>query len=413
MGRFNRVCIMGLGYIGLPTAAVLADHGVDVIGVDVNQAAVDSINNGKPHISEPDLNVLLRKVVQKNMLHATTTPDAADAYILAVPTPFKGAHEPDVSFVEAAARAIAPVLAKGNLVIVESTSPVGTTENVSRWLAEMRPDLSFPHQNGELSDIRIAHCPERVLPGQILREVVQNARVVGGITRKCAKAAHELYRIFVKGEIHLTNSRTAELTKLAENSYRDVNIAFANELSMICDGLDIDVWDLIRVANLHPRVNILKPGPGVGGHCIAIDPWFIVAADQKNARLIRMAREVNNEKPLFIVNKVKTQAAKLKAPKIACLGLAYKANVDDLRESPAIDIVKHLAHQNIGELFVVEPYVNELPKSLADLGLKLWDFDRACAEADILLLLVDHAAFASVKHKQIKHKIIIDTRGIW
>ncbi len=413
MSRFNRICVVGLGYIGLPTSAVFADHGVEVIGVDVNAAAVESINRGQPHITEPDLDVLLRNVVQKGMLRATTTAEAADAFILAVPTPFKGDHEPDVSYVEAATRAIAPMLVKGNLVILESTSPIGTTEKVSEWLADMRPDLSFPHQTGELSDIRVAHCPERVLPGQILREVVENARVIGGLTRKCAQAAMALYKVFVKGEIHLTTGRTAELAKLAENSYRDVNIAFANELSVICDGLNINVWDLIRVANLHPRVNILNPGPGVGGHCIAVDPWFIVAADRKNARIIRMARDVNNDKPHFIVAKVKAHAAKLKAPKVACLGLAYKPNVDDLRESPAVEIVEHLAKENIAELLVVEPYVNELPKHLADLGLKLWDFDRACAEADILLLLVDHAAFLSVNHEVVKDKIVVDTRGVW
>ena len=413
MNRFNRLCVMGMGYIGLPTSAVFANHGVEVIGVDVNAATVESINRGQPHISEPDLDVLLRHVVQKGMLRASLTPEPSDAFILAVPTPLDQDYRPDISCIEAATRAIAPVLAKRNLVVLESTSPVGTTEQVSQWLAQLRPDLSFPHQTGELSDIRIAHCPERVLPGQILREVVHNARVIGGLTRKCAQSAMALYKLFCKGDIHLTTGRTAELAKLAENSFRDVNIAFANELSVICDGLGINVWDLIRVANLHPRVNILSPGPGVGGHCIAVDPWFIVAADRENARLIRTAREVNDDKPHFIVSKVAAHAARLKSPKIACLGLAYKANVDDLRESPAIEIVETLALARIAELMVVEPFIHELPDRLDDLGLALWDFDRACAEADILLLLVDHAAFLSVDHEVVKNKIVIDTRGVW
>ncbi len=413
MKRFDRLCVVGLGYIGLPTAAVFADHGIDVVGVDISQAVVDSINRGEPHIVEPELDVLLRQVVQKGALRATLTPEPAAAFVLAVPTPFGANHQPDVSYVEKATRAIAPVLAAGNLVILESTSPVGTTEKVSEWLAEMRPDLSFPHQVGELSDVRVAHCPERVLPGQILREVVYNARVIGGLTRKCAQAAMSLYKVFVQGEIHLTNGRTAELAKLTENSYRDVNIAFANELSIICDGLGIDVWDLIRVANLHPRVNILSPGPGVGGHCIAVDPWFIVAADPEHSRLIRTAREVNDAKPAFVIGKVKAYASKLKQPKVACLGLAYKANVDDLRESPAVEIVERLAKEGVAQLLVVEPHVNALPTRLRDLGLELWDFDRACDEADILLLLVDHAAFLNVRHEVLKHKIVVDTRGVW
>jgi UDP-N-acetyl-D-mannosaminuronic acid dehydrogenase len=411
--RFNRVSVIGMGYIGLPTSAVFADNGIDVLGVDVNPAAVESINRGEPHIVEPELDVLLRKVVQAGRLRASLAPEPADAFILAVPTPFKDGHEPDLSYVEAAARAIAPVLAKGNLVILESTSPIGTTESLSRWLGEQRNDLSFPHQVGELSDIRIAHCPERVLPGQILREVVENDRIIGGLTRKCAQAASALYRVFAKGQIHLTNARTAEMAKLTENAFRDVNIAFANELSVICDRLRINVWELIRLANQHPRVNILRPGPGVGGHCIAVDPWFIVSADRANSRLIRTAREVNDAKPHFVVEKVKSHAAQLKAPVVACLGLSYKADVDDLRESPAVEIVEQLAREKVAELLVVEPHVNMLPKRLADLGLALWDFDRATERANILLLLVDHASFLTVDHDVVKDKIVVDTRGAW
>lgn len=413
MNRFSRIAVIGMGYIGLPTSAVFADNGIDVLGVDINPVAVDSINRGEPHIVEPELDVLLRKVVHGGKLRASLTPEPADAFILAVPTPFRDGHEPDVSYIEAAARAIAPVLAKGNLVILESTSPIGTTESLSRWLGEQRNDLSFPHQTGELSDVRIAHCPERVLPGQILREVVENDRIIGGLTRKCAQAATALYRVFVKGQIHLTNARTAEMAKLTENAYRDVNIAFANELSVICDRLRINVWELIRLANQHPRVNILRPGPGVGGHCIAVDPWFIVAADRANSRLIRTAREVNDAKPHFVIEKVRAHAAKLKAPVVACLGLSYKADVDDLRESPAVEIVEQLAREGVAELLVVEPHINALPKRLADLGLSLWDFDRATERANILLLLVDHASFLTVDHDVVKDKIVVDTRGAW
>jgi UDP-N-acetyl-D-mannosaminuronic acid dehydrogenase len=413
VNRFSRVCVIGMGYIGLPTSAVFADNGMEVLGIDVNAAAVESINRGQPHIVEPELDVLLRQVVQAGKLRASLTPEPADAFILAVPTPFKEDNEPDTSHIEAAARAIAPVLARGNLVILESTSPIGTTEQLSRWLSEVRQDLTFPHQAGELSDIRIAHCPERVLPGHILREVVENDRIIGGLTRKCAQAATSLYRVFVKGQIHLTNARTAEMAKLTENAFRDVNIAFANELSMICDKLRINVWELIRLSNMHPRVNILRPGPGVGGHCIAVDPWFIVAADRTNSRLIRTARDVNNDKPHFIVEKVRRHAATLKQPVIACLGLSYKADVDDLRESPAVEIVEELARAGVGELLVVEPHVNALPRNLSALGLELWDFDRATDRANILLLLVDHASFLTVDHDVVKDKIVVDTRGAW
>lgn len=413
MTRFSRVCVMGMGYIGLPTSAVFASNGLEVLGVDVKPAAIESINRGQPHIVEPELDVLLRQVVQAGRLRAAQTPELADAFILAVPTPFLAGHEPDTSHIEAAARAIAPVLARGNLVILESTSPIGTTERLSRWLANARTDLTFPHQAGELSDIRIAHCPERVLPGHILREVVENDRIIGGLTRKCAQAATLLYRVFAKGQIHPTNARTAEMAKLAENAFRDVNIAFANELSMICDKLRINVWELIRLANMHPRVDILRPGPGVGGHCIAVDPWFIVAADPERSPLIRTAREVNEAKPGFVVEKVRRHAATLKQPVIACLGLSYKADVDDLRESPAVTIVEELARAEVGELLVVEPHVNALPEKLAALGLQLWDFDRATERANILLLLVDHASFLTVDHDVVKDKIVVDTRGVW
>lgn len=415
MKRIERVCVVGLGYIGLPTATVFADHGVEVVGVDTNPAIVESINMGRPHISEPDLDVLVRRVVGAGRLVARTAPVAADAFVIAVPTPFREDRQPDISYIEAACRAVAPVLAPGNLVVLESTSPVGTTEWMSRQLAELRPDLSWPHADGDGADIRIAHCPERVLPGQILREVVQNARIIGGLTRSCGQAALALYRLFAVGDCHLTSARTAELAKLAENAFRDVNIAFANELSIICDGLGIDVWDLIRVANLHPRVNILHPGPGVGGHCIAVDPWFIVAADPANSRLIRTAREVNDSKPEWVVEKVRAAAAASTKPRpvIACLGLTYKADIDDLRESPAVAIVERLAREGLGDLRIVEPYVDALPPMLAGLGLSLEGFDRAIEAADIVLLLVDHSVFRRVDRRVLAGRRVIDTRGIW
>ena len=332
--------VIGLGYVGLPTAAVFADAGLDIIGVDVNPDAVASINAGRPHIVEPNLEALLRRVVEAGKLRAVTEPEPADVYVLAVPTPFKDAKQPDLKYIEAAAHALAPHMAKGALVILESTSPVGATEQLARWLAADRPDLSFPQDAGDLADVQIAHCPERVLPGRVLHEVVHNSRVIGGMTRHCAARAVAFYRLAVQGECHVTDARTAELAKLTENAFRDVNIAFANELSVICHDLGIDPWELIEMANKHPRVNILNPGPGVGGHCIAVDPWFIVDSAPGNARLIHQARDVNDGKPRWVVDRIAEKAARFKAPVIACLGLAYKPDVDDLRESPSVDVVR-------------------------------------------------------------------------
>ncbi len=410
---YNRISVLGLGYIGLPTAAIFAQAGLDVLGVDIDERTVGFINAGQPHIVEPKLDILLRKVVDQGKLRADTKPGEAEAFILAVPTPFAAGHVPDLSYVESATRSIAKVLKPGNLVILESTSPVGTTARLSHWLAEERPDLSFPHQRGELSDIRIAHCPERVLPGRILDEVVNNPRVIGGMTRRCSAAALSLYKMVVANDCHVTNAETAELSKLVENAYRDVNIAFANELSVICDSLHINVWQLIRLANLHPRVNILRPGPGVGGHCIAVDPWFIVHADPQNAKLIAAARAINDAKPRWVVDKVSIKAAALKAPVVACFGLSYKADVDDLRESPAIEIVKALAESRLGELLVVEPHISKLPPSLAALGVTLADFNVALDRCDIAVLLVDHEAFRYVDRDLLKDKIVVDTCGAW
>lgn len=411
--KYQTVAMIGLGYIGLPTAAVLASRGVNVIGVDINQHAVDTINQGRIHIVEPDLEALVHEVVRTGKLRATTKAEAADAFLIAVPTPFKGDHEPDLAYVESAARSIALVLKRGDLVILESTSPVGSTEQMAQWLAEVRPDLTFPQQTGESADINIAYCPERVLPGQVIHELVANDRVVGGMTPRCAERASILYKTFVKGQCIVTNSRTAEMCKLTENSSRDVGIAFANELSIICDELDINVWELIRLANRHPRVNILQPGPGVGGHCIAVDPWFIVDKSPKTARLIRTAREVNDCKPHYVIDKVKVAAAKFKNPKIACLGLAFKADIDDLRESPSVEIVQHLKELNIGELYVAEPHVAELPQYLADDRVIFADAEEAIAKSDIVLLLVNHQVFKDIGIGALAGKTVVDTRGLW
>jgi UDP-N-acetyl-D-mannosaminuronic acid dehydrogenase len=411
---FERISVVGLGYIGLPTAAVLANRGVPVIGVDVNAAAVDTINRGGVHIVEPGLDVLVRAAVNGGFLRATTAPEAAQAFVIAVPTPFKSGHEPDLSYVDAAVASIAPVLERGNLVILESTSPVGTTQRAAEQLAALRPELSFPHEAGEAADVRMAYCPERVLPGDVLRELVENHRVIGGLTKRCAGEAARLYRLFVTGECILTDTKTAEMVKLTENAFRDVNIAFANELSLVCERLGVNVWRLVDLANKHPRVNVLKPGPGVGGHCIPVDPWFIVHQAPAETRLIRTAREVNDGKPRHVVEKVRERAARLSSPRIACLGLAFKANVDDLRESPAVEIVQMLAEARAGELLVVEPHVGELPPALRDRPqVRLMPLDPALEAADIVLLLVDHEVFAEVDRERLKERIVIDTRGLW
>lgn len=416
---FKTISVVGLGYIGLPTAAVFASRKKQVIGVDVNQNAVDIINRGEIHIVEPDLDMVVHAAVTEGYLRATTRPEPADAFLIAVPTPFKGDHEPDLGYIESASKSIAPVLKKGDLVILESTSPVGATEQMAAWLAEARPDLSFPQTHGESSDIRIAHCPERVLPGHVLRELVQNDRVIGGMTPKCSELAISLYKIFVQGECIVTNARTAEMCKLTENSFRDVNIAFANELSMICDKLDISVWELIRLANRHPRVNILQPGPGVGGHCIAVDPWFIVSKTPEQAHLIRTAREVNDSKPQWVIDKVKLAVAEFlqKNPDktarevtIACFGLAFKADIDDLRESPAIEIIQRIIAAHPGPVLAVEPNIIELPSSLSE-KTSLTSIQSAINEADVLVLLVDHKEFKEMS--QPADKTHVDTRGLW
>ena len=418
---FETISVIGLGYIGLPTAAMFASRKKKVIGVDVNQHAIDTINRGEIHIVEPDLDMIVCTAVNEGYLKATLTPEPADAFLIAVPTPFKDSDseipEPDLKYIESAAKAIAPVLKKGDLVILESTSPVGATEQMAAWLADIRSDLSFPQDAGEKADVNVAHCPERVLPGHVVRELVENDRVIGGMSVKCSERAIELYKTFVKGECVITNARTAEMAKLTENSCRDVQIAFANELSIICDKLDINVWELISLANRHPRINILQPGPGVGGHCIAVDPWFIVSKTPEEAQIIHTARKVNDAKPNWVINKVKIaiadflQANPTKTAKdvtVACYGLAFKPDIDDLRESPALGITQRIAGLHSGKVLAVEPNITNLPESVK--SIKISTFDDAKVDADIHLLLVDHKNFKSSK---IKSDYLIDTKGIW
>ncbi len=414
---FETISVIGLGYIGLPTAAMFAAFGKKVIGVDVNQHAVDTINQGKIHIVEPDLDMLVHAAVTEGSLRATITPEPADAFLIAVPTPFLPIEnegdipKPNLKYIESAAKAIAPVLKKGDLVILESTSPVGATEQMAVWLAQARSDLTFPQISGEASDIRIAHCPERVLPGHVVHELVENDRVIGGLTNKCSQVAIELYKTFVQGNCVTTNARTAEMAKLTENSCRDVQIAFANELSIICDKLDINVWELISLANRHPRINILQPGPGVGGHCIAVDPWFIVAKTPEQAQLIHTARKVNDAKPEWVINKVKLavsdflQANPTKTVshvRITCFGLAFKPDIDDLREAPAFNIAKSLKNEGF-EILAVEANIK------VHNDFEIINYDTAIIHEDIIVFLVGHKLFNGIK---IFGKEVIDFCGV-
>jgi UDP-N-acetyl-D-mannosaminuronic acid dehydrogenase len=410
------ISVIGLGYIGLPTAAVIASRRKKVIGVDVDSKIVDTINEGKIHIVEPELDIVVHAAVTEGYLRATLTPEPADAFLIAVPTPFKGDHEPDLGYIESASRAIAPVLKKGDLVVLESTSPVGATERMAEWIAEERPDLTFPQTHGEDSDIRVAHCPERVLPGHVVRELVENDRVVGGMTPRCSTAAAAVYETFVEGECIITTARTAEMAKLTENSFRDINIGFANELSIICDKLDINVWELIRLANRHPRVNILQPGPGVGGHCIAVDPWFIVSETPEEARLIRTAREVNDGKPQWVIDKVSEAVDKFltthpektaRDVTIACFGLAFKPDIDDLRESPALWITEEVAVSHPGTLLTVDPNFNASPAGEGHV-----DLEMALEKADVGVLLVAHREFLANKNRLLKLPLLVDTVGV-
>ncbi|MHA0857845.1 UDP-N-acetyl-D-mannosamine dehydrogenase [Paenibacillus sp. CMAA1364] len=411
----KKICVMGLGYIGLPTASLLAVKGYEVHGVDINQYAVDLINQGEVHIYEPDLDIMVKAAIQSGQLHVSSEAEEADIFIIAVPTPFQEDHIPNISYVHNATVAIAPYLKPGNIVILESTSPVGTTEKISNWILEARSDLSISDSTHSVCNrIYVAHCPERVMPGQILRELVENDRIIGGIDGVSTKKTVEFYKQFVSGKILETNARTAEMAKLTENSFRDVNVAFANELSLICDHLDINVWELIQLANHHPRVQILQPGPGVGGHCIAVDPWFLIDAAPEQAKLIRTARNVNDYKPGYIVDRVCDRAERFKSPVIACLGLSFKANIDDLRESPAVQIVAYLSQRQVGTIYIAEPHIHELPESLQLEHVNLLaNTEEAIRKSDIVLLLVNHEVFQEIDRNLLKEKIVIDTRGFF
>ena len=395
-----QVTIMGLGYIGLPTAALIASKGIDVHGVDVNRHVVDTINKGKIHIVEPDLDGLVHYAVLKKFLKASTSVKPSDVFLIAVPTPFRKDHKPDLSFVEKATKMVIPHLKPGNLFIIESTSPVGTTEKMAKLIFKERPELK--------DKIWVAYCPERVLPGSVIYELQQNDRVIGGIDEPSTEAAIKFYAKFVKGNLHKTNSRTAEMCKLVENASRDVNIAFANELSMICEKAKINVNELIDLACKHPRVRILKPGPGVGGHCIAVDPWFIVSEFPKESKIIKQARLINNYKKDWVTEKIQQSVKKYtksagRAPKVACMGLSYKADIDDLRESPALEIY-HALEKAGHHVMAVEPNLRKHPE------LEITDTLRAVNEADILVFLVAHKEFSSLQIPQGKN--VIDFCGV-
>ena len=410
----GRVCVVGLGYVGVPTAAVLAGHGMEVIGVDIDPERVETINSGASPFDEPGLDSLVAEVVASGALSARGEPAPADAFIIAVPTPIREDRSPDLSYVRAAVDNLAPVLGKGNLVVLESTCPVGTTERVCEWLASSRPDLTFPHSAGEASDIRVAYCAERILPGNALEELVANDRIIGGVSPACAEAAKSLYEVFVEGACHVTTVRTAELAKLAENAFRDVNVAFANEISLVCSALGIDPWKLIALANRHPRVEILKPGPGVGGHCIPVDPWFIADAAPHLTPLIQAARQVNDGMPKVVADRVIAECEGLDAPVVTCLGLAYKADAADLRESPAIEVVRDLQERINGRILVVEPFVSELPDEVADdRSTELVGLDEGLKAADVVVLLTDHSVFAGISSESLASKSVVESRGLW
>jgi UDP-N-acetyl-D-mannosaminuronic acid dehydrogenase len=407
------VCVIGLGYVGLPTAVTFAARGLDVIGVDINRATVGRINSGQAPIVEPDLDTMLSAAVRSGKLRAVVTPEPADAFIIAVPTPITADRKADLSALEAALKSVAVVLKRGDIVVIESTSPVGTTQWAADLLHKLRTDLTFPDASPEQSDVLMSYCPERVLPGRTLRELVDNARIVGGLDRRSAARARDLYSCFAHGPIETTTARVAELSKLAENAFRDVNVAFANELSLACDALDIDVWSVIRIANLHPRVHILSPGPGVGGHCIPIDPWFIHQAVPEQTPLIKAARTVNDGKCQFVADRIIELADRFRQPVIGLLGLSYKPNVDDLRESPALEIACKVASRRVGTVLAVEPHLDELPPQLANYpGVQLTDLATAVERADIVGILVAHDKFRTLNRDTVASKVVVDTVGL-
>ena len=414
MSNSLEVVFVGLGYIGLPTAVVMANHGVRVHGVDVNASAVERIQRGEVTIVEPGLEEQLQKAVDSGQLTASTEMQRGNAFVIAVPTPFKDNYEGDLSYIMSAAESIAPQLRGDEVVILESTSPPKTTQKLAAKILEMRPDLSIDGVEGK-PVIHFAYCPERILPGKAMEELISNDRIIGGRTPEAARRATEVYASFCEGELLATDDVTAEMAKLTENSFRDVNIAFANELSLISDNLGINVWELIELANHHPRVNILQPGPGVGGHCIAVDPWFIVSSDRENSNIIRTAREVNDGKPKWVINKVDEAVKDIDSPVIAALGLAFKPNIDDLRESPALNITKDLAeHVDHATVLAVEPNVSELPKALQGMSnVEYAEYADAIERADVVLLLVDHDEFKSIPATALKGKTVVDTKGLW
>lgn len=408
------VAVIGLGYIGLPTAAILAHNGINVIGVDVNDRHIEAVNSGRVPFVEPDLEAYVARSVAQGLLRAQKDTPQADIYIVAVPTPFKGDHEADLSYIDAATDNIIPQLKGGELVILESTSPPGATQHMADRVLAARPDLSLDGADGKPA-VQFAHCPERVLPGRVMIELVTNDRIVGGITEEAAERAKALYETFCQAEIHLTDAVTAEMAKLTENAFRDVNIAFANELSIISEKLGVDVFELIELANKHPRVNILQPGPGVGGHCIAVDPWFIVASAPGESRLIRTSREVNDGKPEYVKQRVADIIAGRDGVTIAALGLAFKPDIDDMRESPALNITRELAREYPNaKILAVEPNVDELPSALQGHdNVILADMERVNEEADVVVLLVDHKPFKDLPVEARPAVPVIDTRGAW
>lgn len=412
----EHVCVVGLGYVGLPTAAILASRGIMVTGVDVNMETVKSINNGKPHIVEPDLDMIVHGAVSAGKLVARTEPVSADAFILAVPTPFDKDRRPDLGHLQDATLSIAKTLKKGDLVIVESTVPVGATAQVANWLGEARLDLRMPCDDDPQADhdVCIAHSPERVLPGRVLLELVRNDRVIGGLGHDCAQMTADLYGMVVEGEMHQTDAKTAELVKLSENAYRDVNIAFANELANVAEPLGIDVRTVIDLANRHPRVSVLSPGPGVGGHCIAVDPWFIVSTDPDNTPLIKAARQVNDGRPAKVAQQIAALPSVRNGGVIACLGLSYKADIDDLRESPSITVIHRLRGLVDNQIVIVEPNIDHMPASLNSLSnVSMASLDEALSKSSAVALLTDHKVFKAISPELLSARDIIDTRGVW
>lgn len=408
----NKVSVYGLGYIGLPTAVLIADKGIETLGVDIKEDLVKQLSSGEFTIDEKGLDSLIQKTISNGKLTVSTKPKSADVHLIAVPTPFKDNKEPDLSYVKNVCIGISRVLKKGDLIIIESTCPVGTSERVSSWLSEKRTDLTFPKKdNCGDSDVNIAYCPERVIPGNIIYEMINNHRIIGGITKICSEKAKLFYKKFVAGDCIITNSSTAEMSKLVENSFRDVNLAFANEISIICNKMNIDVWELITLCNYHPRVNILKPGPGVGGHCIAVDPWFIIDSSRQEAKLISLSRNVNLAKEKWAVDKILSEIEDPSDNEIACFGLSYKPNIDDLRESPAINIVNELIINLEKKILVVEPNINELPKKIIN-NVSLVDVEYALSTAKYLILLVPHSEFKSHFSSGALTKNIIDICGM-